>query len=220
MQNPNVTWLASLLPAFAPYLLVIFIGAVVGLSEIASTFPHSPAQAFGNRWGVFLILLNGLAAALSLWVANRYTPGGDSLITALAVGFGLPTLMRTKFTVAKQLVGGEGGDLSLNMGWLYDQFQSICKTQIDLALVAGRQKFIKGLIAKYPTLEKLEELAHYVIQERALFTREDVEERRQFVKGVVGSETMADVAKRVTLARFILDTGGPDYVREICREKA
>jgi len=87
-------------------------------------------------------------------------------------------------------------------------------------LVTGRQKLIKGLIAKYPTLEKLKELAHYVIQERPLFTREDVEERQRFVEGVVGSETMADVAQRVTLARFILDTGGPDYVREICREKA
>ncbi len=211
--------LATAWAIFAPYLLVMAIGAAVGLSEIASTFPRTPAQAFGNRWGMLLILLNSLAAALALWVSSRYLPGGDSIATALAVGFGLPTLMRTKFTLAKQLVGGEGKELSLNMGWLYDQFQSLCKTQIDLALVTSRQKLIKGLIAKYPTVEKLEELAHYVIQERALFTKEDVQRLQQFVEGVVGSETMADVAKKVTLARLILDTGGPDYVREVSREE-
>jgi len=209
-------WLVS--PATVSYIVVMGIGAVVGLAEIVSTFPHSPAEAFKNRWGQLLIALNVVSAAIVLWIVNRYAPAGsDSLGTAIAVGVGFPTVVRTKFTIAKQFAGEEGRDLSINVGWLYDQFQNLCKTQIDLALVMTRQRLIKALMDKYATVPELAEIAHTVMQERALFTQEDVEKLQKYVEGVVASATMSDVAKRVTLARFILDTGGPGYVQAITK---
>jgi len=162
-------------------------------------------------------------APLLLWIINQFSPqAANSILTALAVGLGLPTLMRTKFTVAKRLVGGEGegeGDLSINIGWLYEQFQNLCKTQIDLALIAHREKLLRGLVDKYPHSAQLVEIAHYVLQERALFTQEDVQRMQNYIEGIKSSTTIPEVAKRVTLARFILDTGGPGYVQELIRSE-
>jgi hypothetical protein len=206
------------LEAWVPYIIVILIGAVVGLAEIISTFSTTPILALGTRWGWILVLLNGGSAALVLWLVNRFVPTtADPLLVALAVGLGFPTLIRTNFTVAKRLEAVEGKDLSVNLGWIYDQFQNLARTQIDLALVSKRQKLHRDLLKKYPEIKDLVEMAQYLIQERALFSSADVERMQKYVESVRDSQTLSDQVKRVTLARFILDTGGPGYVRELVR---
>jgi hypothetical protein len=139
----------------------------------------------------------------------------------LAVGLGFPALIRTNFTLAKRLEPGvEGGDgqaLSINLGWLYDQFQNLARTQIDLALVLKRQALLRPLLEKYPALEDLVSIAHNIIQERALFSQEQIGQMQEYVEGVKRNERLAEPVKRVTLARFILDVGGPGYVQELIR---
>ncbi|MGH8605097.1 MAG: hypothetical protein ACREXR_20615, partial [Gammaproteobacteria bacterium] len=134
------------------YGLVFLMGILVGIAEVVSTFSGSPKEALKTKWAWALVSLNGLASALVLLIVAQYTQALN-LLTALAVGAGFPTLIRTKFIAAKQFSGTtEGGDLSLNVGWLYEQFQSLCKTQIDLGLMKFRQQLTEQLLTRLPTL--------------------------------------------------------------------
>jgi len=200
------------------YGVVFMIGITVGIAEVISTFPASPIEALKTVWAWGLVALNALSAVLVLFVVRYYTEQSNSIMTALAVGFGLPTLVRTKFTIAKQFGGGDGNDLSINLGWLYDQFLYICKVQIDLALVQQRQKLIHDLLVKIRAPQDLANIAHQVIAERVLFSQEAVQRRQEYVNGILQSTVIPDSAKSVALARFIFETGGSDYIEALIRD--
>lgn len=204
------------------YLLVAGLGGSVGLAEILSTFSTTPLLALRTLWAGLLVALNAGTAALALWIVFRFLPPtADPLLVALAVGLGFPALIRTNFTLAKRLEsgvgGGEGQALSVNLGWLYDQFQNFVRTQIDLALVLQRQALLRPLVEQYLDWEELVDIAHHLIQERALFSPEQIGQMQDYVEGVKRNEKLAEPVKRVTLARFILDVGGPGYVKELIR---
>lgn len=206
--------------AWVPYLIVVVIGALVGLAEIISTFSATATMALRTVWAWVLVGLNAGAAALVLWVVKLFLPPtADPLATALAVGFGFPALIRTNFTIARRLEAaeGEGGELSINLGWIYEQFQNLARTQIDLALVSRRQKLHRSLLQRYPKIEQLVGISLALIQERALLSPAEVERMQKYVEGIRDSQTLSDQVKRVTLARFILDIGGPGYVQELVR---
>jgi len=110
------------------------------------------------------VLLNAGVAALVLYLVLLNSAASENpLLTGVAVGVGLPTLVRTRFTVARQFSGGESGDLSLNLGWLYEQFQALCKTQIDLKLMSIRHRLAGRLIQRYADATALFQLAHHTI---------------------------------------------------------
>lgn len=197
------------------YGVVILRGVAVGIAEVISTFSSFPTEALKTGWAWGLVALNALAAVLVLFIVRYYTGQSNPIMTALAVGVGLPTLVRTKFTLAKQFGGTEGNDLSINLGWLYDQFLYVCKVQIDLVLLQMRRKLIHDLLMKIRTPQESANIAHQVIVERALFSQEDVQRRQEYVNGILQSTTIPDSAKSVGLARFIFETGGRDYVEAL-----
>jgi hypothetical protein len=204
------------------YVLVAALGGLVGLAEILSTFSSTPLLALRTLWAWLLVALNAGTAVLALWIVFHLLPDtSDPLLIALAVGLGFPALIRTNFTLARRLGSeagvGEGQALSINLGWLYEQFQNFVRTQIDLALVLQRQALLRPLVEKYPNLEELVSIAHNLIQERALFSREEIGQMQKYVEDVQEDEKLAESVKRVTLARFILDVGGPGYVKELIR---
>src|SRR5438105_13986966 len=65
------------LHAMGPYGIVAIIGAIVGLAEIALTFPNYPYEALRTFWRLLLILVNALAAALALCIARTYAPDAN-----------------------------------------------------------------------------------------------------------------------------------------------
>lgn len=108
----------------SPYLLVGALGAGVGLAELSSTFSEYPREAIATKWGQYLMWLNAIAAVGAYFIGRAYAPAGtDPVLLILTIGVGFPALIRTKFTLAKQFGGDGKDDLSINLGWLYDQFQ-------------------------------------------------------------------------------------------------
>ena len=104
-------WLAGAMP----YFVVILLGVIVGLAELASTFADYPMDAVASAWGMGLIGLNGAVAALVFAVVRFYAPETNLSLLVLGVGVGFQALIRTKFTLARQFSGAGGGDLSLNL---------------------------------------------------------------------------------------------------------
>src|SRR5712691_8598935 len=157
------------LHAVAPYGIVAIIGAIVGLAEIALTFPNYPHEALHTFWGLLLILVNALAATLALWIAWTYAPDANLPLLVIGVGIGFQALIRTRFTIIKS-IGESGSNVELNLGWLYDQFQHLCKTQIDLEFMRGRHTAVTQLLTRYSSLTELHGIAVYTITARATLT--------------------------------------------------
>ncbi|HKZ83859.1 MAG TPA: hypothetical protein VJ793_09420 [Anaerolineae bacterium] len=194
-----------------PYAVVVLLGAIVGLAEITSTFPNYPREALRTTWARFLIAVNAAAAGLAFSIVRAYTPTADQLPTVIAVGLGFQALIRTKFTFAKQIGGAGNGDVSLNLGWLYEQFQNLCKTQIDLELMKGRSTAVSSMIGRYPSLAELHDIATYTILARATLTSDEEKARLAELDRLIDPKAPANFA-RMSMALLILENGGQAYV--------
>jgi hypothetical protein len=203
------TWLAGAVP----YLSVILLGVVVGLAELASTFADYPMDAVVSAWGLGLIAFNGAMAALVFAIVRLYTPETELFLLVLAVGVGFQALIRTKFTLAKQFSGAEGGDLSLNLGWLYEQFQALCKTQIDQTLMRRRQPIVRKLVEAFPSQLALFNMAYYTVVARRTLTPEEEARQLDELAERLGDTSLPDEVIRMTLALRILEIGGEGHAQ-------
>ena len=200
----------------APYAMVLVLGIAVGLAELAATFPTYPSEALRTRWAKLLLGVNACSALLAFWIAHTYAPEANVPLLVLGVGVGFQALIRSRFTLAKQ-IGGSGQNVEINLGWLYDQFQALCKTQIDLELMQGRQSAVTGLLARYPTLQALHGMAVYAIMARSTLTAQEREAHRVALDTLFTSNTPSELA-RALMALRILEHGGQAYVDLLLRQ--
>ena len=213
--QPWVTaWQAQLrlaLIQLGPFVLVALLGAVVGFSEIVATFANYPREALRTRWAQFLVLVNLTAAALAFWIARTYAPSADLVMTIIGVGLGFQALIRTRFIIAKEFSGKGSSDISLNLGWLYDQFQNLCKNQIDLELMKGRRTAVTRLLERFPKIGDLKDIAAYTIVSRATLTTDEEKARLAELDTLFNPNAPANFAK-TSMALMILENGGQAYV--------
>lgn len=214
------TQLRAALVSLAPYLVVGVLGAGVGLAELSKTFSDYPREAIAARWGQYLVWLNAIAAMFAYFVARIYAPPAtNSVLLILTVGLGFPALIRTKFTYAKEL-GGEGSaDSSVNIGWLYEQFQYLCKKQIDLELMSYRRMQVDRLMGRFVTVQELYQTAVYTLNARATLTPEEEAAKLDDLQKAIDPKLPADLA-RLNLGLLILELGGVSYVDLLTRAKA
>jgi len=200
-----------------PYIVVALLGMAVGLAELASTFPNYPLEAITSGWGLGLIGLNGVVAALVLAIVRYYAPQTDLFLLVLAVGVGFQAIIRTRFVLAKQFGGGgEERDLSLNLGWLYEQFQGICRTQIDLALMRERESVIEPLVARFPSEKTLYNLALYTVMARGTFSREEEQAKIRELNEAMSNTSLPPEVVQKAMALAILEIGGQGFARMLC----
>lgn len=195
-----------------PYLVVGTLGAIVAIAELSSTFPTYPREALSTRWARILILVNIVAAILALVLVRITMPETDVVLQVLTVGVGFQAIIRTRFVLAKPIgKGHNGGEISLNLGWLYDQFQNLCRTQIDLELMNNRRTAVTRLLHYYPSLALLHDTAWYTIIARATLTKEEEDERLSELERLMDPKAPESFA-RASIALMILENGGQAYV--------
>ncbi len=215
VPRPQTFW--NWLGVATPYIVVALLGMVVGLAELGSTFPNYPLEAITSGWGLGLIGLNGVVAALVLAIVRYYAPEADLFLLVLAVGVGFQAIIRTRFVLAKQFgEGREERDLSLNLGWLYEQFQGICKAQIDLALMRERESAIKPLIDAFPDEKTLYNLALYTVMARGTFSQEEEQAKIKALNETMTNTSLPPEVVQKAMALAILETGGQAFVRILC----
>jgi hypothetical protein len=211
------TTLGGWIGAAVPYIVVALLGLSVGLAELSSTFPNYPLEAITSNWGLLLLGVNGIVAAVVFAIARYYSPETNTFLLVLAVGIGFQSIIRTRFVLAKQFGGdGEGRDLSLNLGWLYEQFQNLCKTQIDLVLMRNRQSTVEHLITRYPSEKELYNLAYFTIVARTL-SREEEQARIDELNNLMKNISLPPEVIRRGLALMILEVGGQAFAELLCR---
>jgi hypothetical protein len=212
--------LLSAIYLLAPFALVGGLGAGVGLAELTSAFNEYPREAVASRWGQYLVGLNAVAAVGAYLVARLYAPDDlDPLILILGVGIGFPTLIRTRFTLARQFGGSGQPDLTIDVGWLYEQFQRLCKDQIDIELMAYRRRFVDRLLARFSTVQELYQTAQYTLNARATLTPEQETARLAELTRAIDPKVPPELA-RLNLGLLILELGGVAYVDLLAQARA
>lgn len=216
-------WIADLqqriwvvLTFLGPYAMVALLGGIVGLAELTATFQTYPREALRTRWAWVLVLVNALAAILALMIVQATMPQMNLALQVIGVGIGFQAVIRTKFILAKpvgqQSNGSDAGEVSVNLGWVYDQFQNLCRTQIDLELMNNRRTAVTRLIKYYPSLTELYDVAWYTVIARATLTAEEEKARLERLEKLIDPKAPENFAK-TSIALMILENGGQAYVQ-------
>jgi hypothetical protein len=197
---------------FAPYVLVGLLGATVAIAELVSTFQTYPREALRTRWAWVLIGVNVVAAIIALVVVRVTMTEMNPSLQILSVGVGFQAIIRTRFVLAKR-IGDDGteGEVALNLGWLYDQFQNLARTQIDLELMNNRRTAVTRLLEYYPSMAELYDIAWYTITSRATLTQAQEEQRKGDLEKLLDPKAPENFAKS-SIALMILENGGQAYV--------
>jgi hypothetical protein len=145
-------------------------------------------------------------------IITRITmPEMNPVLQVLAVGVGFQALIRTRFILAKPINGRGEGEISLNLGWLYDQFQNLCRTQIDLELMNNRRTAVTRLLEYYPSLAELYDIAWYTIIARATLSDDEEAARLAELEKLIDPKAPEQFA-RTSIALMVLENGGQAYV--------
>lgn len=203
--------LNALVYALIPYGVVGLLGAIVAIAELSSTFQTYPREALRTRWASVLIVINIISAILALIITRITTPEMNPVLQVLAVGVGFQALIRTRFVLAKPINGRGEGEISLNLGWLYDQFQNLCRTQIDLELMNNRRTAVTRLLEYYPSLAELYDIAWYTVIARATLSDDEEAARLAELEKLIDPKAPEQFA-RTSIALMVLENGGQAYV--------
>jgi hypothetical protein len=135
------------------------------------------------------------------------------VITAISVGIGFPTLLRTRFTLKKSFNPKEG-DFTFGLDKIYQQFQKQFKDGIDKELILTNSDLAEKLVDKYSEFYDLYRIAQKVVNIRDHLT---LEERAEAIASLEKIFTKEKDEKLVLfiIAKKIIDLAGISYVQYI-----
>jgi hypothetical protein len=205
--------LAEIVNLSFPHLIVIVFGIIIGIAEIQSVFNSAFIQAIRTNWGKGLLVFNAITAEIVYILIILQYPSAPRVITAISVGIGFPTLLRTRFTLKKSFNPKEG-DFTFGLDKIYQQFQKQFKDGIDKELILTNSDLAEKLVDKYSEFYDLYRIAQKVVNIRDHLT---LEERAEAIASLEKIFTKEKDEKLVLfiIAKKIIDLAGISYVQYI-----
>lgn len=197
-----------------PYLIASGISAVLALAEIVSVFERDPARAL-RTWGAFwLIFLNTIFAAVLFGLVSYLSPAETNrYLASVGVGFGLPVLLRTNFTLIKPLDSTESKGIGITFDEMYGRLQGFFRRSIDVSLAARRVRTVEQAIERLP-LADLEQKLRLLLEGGLLTVGEG---SQGYVDKILKREGYDDRRKQMLLSFGILNYGGDRMLEEMVR---
>lgn len=118
------------------------LGFAAGASEVMSRYRDEPMRALWNRFGLFYAAANGVVSILAFLLLLRYPDkvvpaiANDSLLTAVAAGFGAMVLLRSHLFVIRT---DDGKEYPVGPSLAVDTFLRTIDRQIDRLRATQRQ---------------------------------------------------------------------------------
>ncbi|MBM4466907.1 MAG: hypothetical protein FJ014_15375 [Chloroflexi bacterium] len=210
--NTIATWLAGV--PWGLYLLAGGASLVLAVSEVVSSFELDPVRALRTWGSTLLLLLNVTMAVLILALMRSLGTAGDSPWVALTVGLGLPTVVRTRFTVMKPLPGTAGSEgVEIRLDELYDRLQSFCRRRIDVALAGQRVRMVEQAMDRL-ALDDLERKARLLLEGGLVVT---ASQASGYVDKILDHQEYDEERKRMLLSFAILNYGGHGMLEEMLK---
>ena len=196
------------------YIIASLIGLIWGLIEILSTFESKATLALSQKkagaWAWGLIVFNGcmniLVFALLMYLIAEWNP----ILLSLIVGFGLPILIRTRFTFIK--TPNSKNELILNAAWIYEQIQKLFKTQIDNVMLASGQQ-LKKILERFQGRKQLYNFVYAIIQSNETLSPYEKEEKLTLADEFY-KLTNAEIAQ-MKLSLLLFEVGGLQLVESL-----
>ena len=206
------TWLASV--PWALYLLAIGASLALAVAEVVSAFEPDPVRALRTGGSILLLLLNVAMAVLLLALVRSFGGGGDSPWAALAIGLGVPTLVRTRFTVMRPLPGtAQSEGVEIRLDEIYERLQSFCRRRIDVALAGQRVRMVEQAMERLE-LEELERKSRLLLEGGLVVT---ASQASGYVDKILGKQEYDEERKRMLLSFAILNFGGHGMLEEMLK---
>lgn len=194
--------------------------ATIGLSslwvivEIISAFEYAPLRALRTGGALLLVVVNAGFACLVLALVLEMVPDARAnLWTAVAVALGWQALLRTQINLLQPLPGSQSETVGVSISNLYARLQHFCRRQIDRSLLGERSML----------LEQALELDVDVLVTRArLMTHALITDQLEDLEGYLkrmDERGLPPEERKLLLATFLLDNGGPAPLRELLRKR-
>lgn len=142
------------LTSAASMAAVVLLSLVLTGYELYQIFRRDFGRTLGNRYALFLFLLNIGMALVVWWFIHGLLAVQPTILTTLATGLTFPALLRSRFTLYRTIstpAEGSGGqpsavdEVSLKMDEMYRGLQSAFYKEIDLRLARERAELHKQL---------------------------------------------------------------------------
>jgi len=136
------TWLA---PAAWYGALAVFLGELVGFTEISSRYRDEPVRATFSRLGIAYMAINGAVAAAAFVLLRAYgdqimpVAANPPLVTALAAGLGAMVVFRSKFFNFRT---DDGKDVSVGLDIILSAILRVVDRKIDRLRAARRERLV------------------------------------------------------------------------------
>ncbi len=203
----------STLCLVAQYAAVGLIGAAVGAGELVSRYRDNPLTTLLSKPAVLYLIVNVLAAFLSLYVLIAYdvdlSDKAQTLTRTLAAGFGAMAVFRTSLFTAR--VGGSdvqvGPSLFLQV-ILAALDRAVDQHQAGLRASAAKEAMQKVVFAKaWATLAPTcFNLMKYVPEGDQRRVGEKINELK-------GQNDISDAVKSFNLGLVLIDVVGPEVLK-------
>lgn len=205
--------LAEIVNFSFPHLIVIVSGTIIGIAEIQSVFNSAFIQAIRTNWGKGLLVFNAITAEIVYILIILQYPSAPRVITAISVGIGFPTLLRTRFTLKKSFNPKEG-DFTFGLDKIYQQFQKQFKDGIDKELIPTNSDLAERLVNKYSDFYDLYRIAKKVVNIRSHLTSEERTREIEFLEQIFIEEKDEKLGL-FRIAKQIIDLAGIKNVKFI-----
>ena len=200
----------------ASAVLAGVFGALVGASELASRYRDEPLRAIRKPWGVLYQEINALLSVLGLLLIYRYPDkfagvANDSMLAAVAAGFGAMVVMRTRLAVVK---GSSGEDYSIGPDIVLSVLLKLVDANVDRDRALDRQRLVARRLNDIRSLGDFNQAYDYLAASLFAFQNLDENLRRKltdiFTQYKQEPNLSADI-KYLALGFFFLTTVGEKH---------
>jgi len=202
------------------YLIVVILGALVGFVELISRYQDEPFQTVKTLPGIVYMLLNGLVAAIALWMMRLF--GWDFLPTNIEI----PSIEITRWT--QVIISGLGAmalfrSSLFNLGMGDDQVSvgpnavlevllNTVDKEVDRFRAQKRGKLVRNLLNNIPFSAK-DEITEMGIQLMQNINKSAVEKLKNEIKAIPGLAYDEEV-KMFMVGLKLMNYLGPDVVQQ------
>ncbi|MFZ6029511.1 MAG: hypothetical protein ACOYYS_17500 [Chloroflexota bacterium] len=201
--------------AWLAYFVAAMLSMTLAVAEIVTVFEQDAQRAL-RTWGAFLLICLNVAASTLILALLQELGAEVNVWLGAAVGIGLPTLIRTRFTVLKPLPGSSSEGVDIQLDQLYERLQRFCRRGIDLKLAEQRVRLVDEAIEYIPTAE-LEQRLRLLLEGGLLTSIASETEASQYVDKIMNAGYDEERVKTL-LAFGVLNYGGHSMLEALLRD--
>ena len=201
--------------AVAPFVIAALAGAALAFFELLKTFQRNIGSALRNRWGLTLLVVNA-GFPLVVYAIVRYVFNvDDGIWMAILIGFTFPVILRSRFTLYRQVGKKEDpglAEFSLKLDQAYQSLQDLCYYEVNAVLAEELDALADAINKKLSPKELETKIRNPIDAERMPATRQEHEQRLQDIL-----EKHKDDPRRRhhALALFLVDISTPRGIHSL-----